>query len=64
MRIVLKFAFRHLLPNQNDVLKQFTVLVWGRVERIVLKTTLSRNGCFERKRQFFLSPKALRAINL
>ena len=27
MRIVLKFAGRHLLPNQNDILKQFTVLV-------------------------------------
>ena len=23
MRIVLKFAGRHLLPNQNDILKQF-----------------------------------------
>ena len=27
MRIVLKFADRHLLLNQNDILKQFTVLV-------------------------------------
>ncbi len=29
MRIVLKFAGRHLIPNQNDILKQLTVLVWG-----------------------------------
>ena len=40
MRIVLKFAGRHLLPNQNDILKQFTVLVWGRVEKTILKFQL------------------------